>query len=691
MKKNFIYTVAFLLSGAVLFSSCDDMLNVESNRVEYEFDDWTLNDSVYSVLGILKGVQQVGDRQVLINELRADLISLNKSKAVIDVQELSRSEFNLASNKYLDVKDYYAIINNCNIYFKRVESIKEDTLYRKFIMPEYVAVKAVRAWTYLQLAINHEYVPYFTEPILTHSAAEEVMNKPMLSRDEILAKLIEELLPYENPALFPMPAWDADGMALKFAYKNSSVDFETKKAFVPVRMLLGDMYLWRGEYKNAAKCYYDLLTGAGTGSTAPQYHDHSFKSGYTEAGGKNPGNGFGRMFAVSQFADVIARHVLAMIPYPNSALHGTTSQLADVFLPVGDRGGSQVVASPAIVSLSARQVFRYAEGQDLAKPDKYEYSNDKRYDTPGDLRLYSSTCKQISDDEAKTQYKNLIAKFNLDQNMTGAMYVPEIPTTYIVLNRPEQAYLRFAEALMGMEREGYEGAMEVAMDVLKVGVKDVYSLYKNPVYGERYLINAKGDTVKIYDIDKETNDTLGFTYRTVPYVASYDDSLAYDFSAAAFDENIGIHSRGSGDSERNIYYALDDINVARYFGKTITEGDVEIVNPATPVTHEDSVLYVSELILDEMALELAWEGTRFGDLVRVATALGDEDVLAKRIAGRDYVNTVSHRHPAFQYDGSVYTQMSNRANWYLPLPGKVVMPGKVEETPEGYDPAEDLE
>ena len=129
MKKKLIYTIAFLLGGTFMFSSCDDMLNVDSNRVEYEFDDWTLNDSVYSVLGILKGVQGVADRQVLINELRADLVTVNETKAVIDVQELSRSEFNLGSNKYLDVKDYYAVINNCNIYLARPRtSRKRQTL-----------------------------------------------------------------------------------------------------------------------------------------------------------------------------------------------------------------------------------------------------------------------------------------------------------------------------------------------------------------------------------------------------------------------------------------------------------------------------------------------------------------------------------------------------------------------------------
>ena len=194
MKKNLIYTVTFLLCGALFFNSCEDMLNVESNRVEYEFDDWTLNDSVYSVLGILKGVQEVGDRQIILNEVRADLIDISETKAVVDIQELSKSVFNVETNKYLDVKDYYAIINNCNIYLARVDTTLEKNNV-KLMLPEYVAVKSVRAWTYLQLAINYNQVPYYTTPILTHSEAEKVMNQPMLSREEIISNLIADILP----------------------------------------------------------------------------------------------------------------------------------------------------------------------------------------------------------------------------------------------------------------------------------------------------------------------------------------------------------------------------------------------------------------------------------------------------------------------------------------------------------------
>ena len=690
MKKNLIYTMTFLLCGTFLFSSCKDILQVDSNRVEYEFDDWTFNDSVYSVLGILKSVQQVGDRQVLINELRGDLVTVNEAKAVVDVQELSRSEFNLETNKYLDVKDYYSIINNCNIYLARVDTTLEKNNIR-LMLPEYVAVKSVRAWTYLQLAINYNNVPYFTEPILTHSAAEEVLNKPMLTRDEILGKLIAEILPYENPAAYPMPAWDKDGKVLKFGYGDNGTEVETKRLFVPIRMLLGELYLWRGDYKNAARFFYAQIAGTGTNETERKYNDYGKKASYSNKGGKNMNNGYMSLFSAKNF-DSNSSNIFTIIPFANSDLHGTTSGLAEVFSPAGEVGAAQVVASPGIQSLAKRQVYRYYEGEDPKKPDVVEYSH--QYEYPGDLRIKATTYSQRGDDEAKTEYKNIIGKFNFEDGNIGmeSEFTSNIKTTFVILQRKEHAYLRLAEALVGLEREGYVGAMDLAMVILKEGAKENYLLLQNPVYAERVKLNADGDTLYNYIIDKESKDTIAVEPRMEKYLASCADSLRYNFTAEAFSENKGIHSRGSGDSERNEYYALTDTCIARYLGLTEVENKVETI--LRPITYEDSLNYIADLVIDELALEFAWEGTRFGDLIRFAEAAkraGDpnyKDILAMRVAGRAIENDVTYRSTEFVKDDELYSKMRNEANWYLPLPDEVVQPVDPEDVPTGELPNE---
>ena len=157
--------------------------------------------------------------------------------------------------------------------------------------------------------------------------------------------------------------------------------------------------------------------------------------------------------------------------------------------------------------------------------------------------------------------------------------------------------------------------------------------------------------------------------------------MRYNFTAEVFTANNGIHSRGSGYSERNDYYALTDSCIARYLGETMIENKVETI--LRPLTYEDSLNYVADLVIDELALELAWEGTRFGDLIRFAKAMGDNDVLAKRVAGRAYKNDVTYRNGEFQMDAELYGKMSNEANWYLPLPAGVVQPVNPADLPKG--------
>ena len=66
---------------------------------------------------------------------------------------------------------------------------------------------------------------------------------------------------------------------------------------------------------------------------------------------------------------------------------------------------------------------------------------------------------------------------------------------------------------------------------------------------------------------------------------------------------------------------------------------------------------VEDLIIDEDALELAFEGCRFSDLARVAIRRGDPSFLAKRVAKRSGT-----------MDMKLYNVLLTPSNWYLPFP-----------------------
>jgi hypothetical protein len=115
-----------------------------------------------------------------------------------------------------------------------------------------------------------------------------------------------------------------------------------------------------------------------------------------------------------------------------------------------------------------------------------------------------------------------------------------------------------------------------------------------------------------------------------------------------FDENlftretsIGIHSRGSGDSHCNAFYTLPQ-------------------PPTQLASRQDTIEYqiplVEDLIINEMALETAFEGQRFYDLMRVALRRNDPAYLAKPVSMRNG-----------QEDGNLLNILMDTKNWYLPL------------------------
>ena len=449
--------------GAV--SSCTE---TDSSLVEFEeennFDQ--PSDTVYSVMGIIKKMQVIADRTVLLGEIRSDLTRLT-DHASTDLQELANFEAT-AENVYNNARDYYAIIQNCNFYIARADtSIKKRN--QSIFLKEYAVVKAYRAWTYMQLALNYGKVPFFTQPLLTEKEADVNLYEKYDIK-QIANFFIDDIKDYVDT---DYPSYSSIG------------GMNSTRFFIPVRALLGDLCLWAGRYQEAAQYYHDYITALNRslpiGVNSVTWVDKQFNS------------------ILSSYNTLFNRsnsETLTFIPMEDEEYDGTISYLDDVFNSTEDNNYyNQATYSQALLDLSSAQRYTMVvtdvttQLQDTISPaDTLAYESQLQR---GDLRLYSVITTRSVGESTTTDYSTI--------RQTNA----KVSTNSVNIYRLAHVYLRYAEAL---NRAGYPNA---AFAVLK------YGLYPSTV--QQYVPEEErtqaGDLLTFSQYQFSRDNTIGIHSR----------------------------------------------------------------------------------------------------------------------------------------------------------------------------------
>ena len=123
MKKNIIASLLLALTLGFTFSSCEDMLTGDMDR-HVEIDD-IAQDTLYSYWGILRSLQNIAERYVILGECRGDMVDATQyvSDSINSILEFGLGG-NAAdgSNRFLKAADFYHIINSCNAYMFRCDT-----------------------------------------------------------------------------------------------------------------------------------------------------------------------------------------------------------------------------------------------------------------------------------------------------------------------------------------------------------------------------------------------------------------------------------------------------------------------------------------------------------------------------------------------------------------------------------------
>ncbi|MDT3404070.1 RagB/SusD family nutrient uptake outer membrane protein [Mucilaginibacter terrae] len=268
MKRNsykFLYKV--LLAGALMSSfSCQKLMDVKpEDQVDIANHYQTIYDANAAVIGIYGQLQGIADRYIVLNELRADLMS---PTANADQYLRQLNTFSVTpDNPWADPKPFYKIILNCNDALKNFDiMLASSKLTQADYNERYADVNAMRCFLYLQLGMHWGSVPYVTDPLETVDALKDANKFPKISFNDLLDKLIASMV---SRSLQDYSSTNITGSTSTSL--NTTVDgYPTNLFFVNKRCLLADLYLWKGNYNAAATLYryvsdtgYRNIAGAG--------------------------------------------------------------------------------------------------------------------------------------------------------------------------------------------------------------------------------------------------------------------------------------------------------------------------------------------------------------------------------------------------------------------------------------------
>ena len=760
--KSIITLLICCITFGTMATSCEDMLSPDSERHSYT----VAQDTLYSYWGILKSLQNVAERYVVLGECRGELVSGTGyiSDSISAILNFDMNAATDGSCRYLKASDYYHIINSCNAYLAKCDTLRTTGTMQPYMLKESAQVEAIRAWTYLQLTQVYGRVPFYTECQLTTDDISNFMEAANREKGNAASAIwveTRDLADLLGPRLIK-----AAVIENKYGlpqYENYRYVCHSSKVMIPVNLILGDLYLAKGgdtqTYAQAAQFYYNYLSnnqGSGhmvPGGTLPAtnycygYKGEGMDKAMYYYNGSAPWTETGAVDATKES--------ITAIPSSTNKLWGTVlrgvNELygydSEITVRTEETSDTTTSTSASIILTPQYDVKQLRASQayfDLCSAQDYELLIGKTDNTLADMTLTVDPSvgdtRQYWVRDVRQVYPNGMTnteKFITKQNPNGGF-----STVATMIYRKSMVWLRYAEAL---NRAGYPS---YAFAILKNGLckNDNWypvSINVDDLANQWYPTTATGSnfdyaikesiwrlindsipatwptTKEHFDSRQEMEDSLVYyvdnaimteeeankliqvyqvrSFENYPAdgctatlfyldrreVSRHPSFLDFSFSELAGNiavENViyrtsltqrgqnirlseingddkatrGVHTHGCGyvpmvKNRESVYdYVTKVAEKAQLYGQTL---DKEAIYSGD---YDDLVQKcVEDLIVDEEALELAFEGTRFFDLMRVADRRNDPTYLAKRVALRD---------------PSLEGKLSTRSNWFFPLP-----------------------
>lgn len=710
MKNKSIISLLIFLSGfGVSTTSCEDMLTPE---VDLYAEGFTGKDTVNFYLGILANVQEVIENNVILGELRGDLVAPTAyvSDSVSDVLNFTPKED--ADNGLLNRAAYYKVINQCNFYMAKVDTMAQKN-NNYYMRREFAQVQMIRAWTYMQLVQNYGRVPFITKPVDNANTGWETNpeNGLWATADNLLDLLkadgLDRAYAYEREL----------GMPDYGTFSTGAVSVLHKIMTFPGDIVLGDLHLLRSnreDYEMAAQYYYNYLDRVGRENNFIfEGHNCSISKNSTAGGATTSyylsATNWGS-WIVGNY-DAYSTNITAVPSAANGANGKVLTRIQQIYgFDAKSRSyvneGEEETTTTGQVTLKAnyrnRQVIYSDKYQRLNRVQPsylaiYESSGDNRkllsleYTGAGDVRYYGNVAERVATESMEVPF---IQKMSFMMGSNSSMH-SENTFTYpyvIPVYRMAQVRLRFAEAI---NRAGFP---RHAFAVLKGGLSND----EMPVISDSLAYNA--DSTQAQTVLYTQNVENGTNWIDIDELRRAQEKPYLDFSETHWSP-VGVHSVGNGGFiwDKDTLYSYDVLVKQRIADEaarsslspdeptdpdqpasakrrgTVVDG-VEILPPDDPKVPEDLAAQINAmetLIADEMALETSYEGFRFYDLYRIARHKNNDNYnfLTADYGTRWFAWTIARRNIQLnpyeqpeKVDDALFSRLLNPQNWYLRNP-----------------------
>lgn len=627
MKYSIPSVYCLLLPFLLLFSSCKDYMNPyqDINVTDDKLlDDWYEYRSME--MGMYALQQNLAVQLVVLGELRADLLTITDN-ADADLAEIYN--FNVSKdNKYASPRNFYKLIASCNNLIRKIETnhpeVKDNSRPISNYDRLYGEVLCMRAWAYFNAVRIYGKVPFINESLTEIEEIENFIESTQVYNvsDTLVRQLFDtrRVVDYFTKDLLTKVKYNEKEFIVGV---NHSINIDDKSWYVntwnpqAMRTLLGLMYFTDQNYEEAYKYFYSIINNEST--------DFRYALDYT----------FSDDNWKNIFKGIDLREHIYVIPFNKSEL-----QQNDFQRLFEARSPHDYMLKP-----SKKAIFYW---ETIWNNFVYIYNNNEQNGSnPVNPLLTKINVKESNSFIPPMSVGDFYRGYHVSYAyMQNGVMVPDSIIKKMLLFKSKG---KFSDAALLIENA------DTVVWKYSIGKDEKTDVFMQDA--QLILYRAAGIHLWIAEL-LATNNAGGENEATaIQYLndGSYSQSqepLGVRGRVGFGGDNTSVHGRkrlDTNDAEElglNEYYIRDPYN-----NNVIPPYYIDISNSITQRN------FIEEKIIEEKARELAWEGERFYDLMRVAKRRNDASFLADRVSAK-YPTEDQQR---------IKNYLMNMDNWYIKI------------------------